>query len=87
MTLVGYGQLLATFCAARSQYAATVSGSHSLTETVLVVATAIVGLERSFHNLMLVSILYFAQFRRQRYDISARRREVGRVFFAKKCIF
>ena len=52
MTLVSYGQLLATLSTAGSQYAATICGSHSLTETVLVVATAIVGLECSFHCFM-----------------------------------
>jgi hypothetical protein len=85
--LVADGQLLATLGTTGGQHTTAVGGSHSLTEAMLVVATAIVGLERSFHNLMFVSILYFAQFRRQRYDISARRREVGRIFFAKKCIF
>jgi len=56
--LVSYGQLLAALSAARSQYSATVGGSHSLTETVLVVATAIVGLECSLH-LILYRFYYF----------------------------
>ena len=35
-TFVCYGQFLATFSTAGSQYAATIGGSHSLTETVFV---------------------------------------------------
>jgi len=49
VTLVGNGQLLAAFGAAGSQYTATIGGSHSLTETMLVVPSAVVGLECSFH--------------------------------------
>jgi hypothetical protein len=49
VTLVGYGQLLATLGTARSQHAATVLGGHTLAETMLVHATAIVGLKCSFH--------------------------------------
>ena len=49
VVLVRYCQFLAAMSAARCQYATTILGSHSLTEAVLVHATAIVGLERSFH--------------------------------------
>ncbi len=57
MTLVGYGQLLATLGTARGQYSATVGGGHSLTEAMLVVPSAVVGLECSFHRF--ISFLLF----------------------------
>ena len=56
MVLVRDGELLAALGTARSQYAATVLGSHALTETMLVHAAAIVRLECSFHCFLL---LYF----------------------------
>lgn len=46
---VGYSELLAALCAAGCENATTISGLHALTETVLVVALAVVGLECSFH--------------------------------------
>ena len=49
VVLVRYGQLLAALCTAGCQYTATVGGGHSLTETMLVVPSAVVGLECSFH--------------------------------------
>ena len=49
MLLVRNGQLLATLGATSCQYATTVGGGHSLTETVLVVTATVVGLECSFH--------------------------------------
>ena len=67
--LITNGQLLATLSAARSQNAATIGSSHSLTETVLVVAATVVGLECSFHNFMLVLFRLQHQFGRQRYNI------------------
>lgn len=48
--LIGNGQLLAALGTAGSQYAATVGGGHSLTETMLVAPSAVVGLECSFHR-------------------------------------
>ena len=61
MTLVSYGQFLAALCTARSQYATTVGGSHSLTETMLVIPSAIVGLECSFHCFIIVFIIFGLQ--------------------------
>jgi hypothetical protein len=49
MMLVTDGELLTTLCAARSQHAATVLGGHTLAETMLVHAAAIVRLKCSFH--------------------------------------
>ena len=43
------GELLTAFSTTRSQNATTVGSRHALTETMLVVSLAIVGLERSFH--------------------------------------
>ena len=43
------GELLTAFGTTRSQNATTVGSRHALTETMLVVSLAIVGLERSFH--------------------------------------
>ena len=53
-TLVSYGQFLATFSAACSQYAATVSGSHSLQEAVFVTTLALGRLECTFHCLIII---------------------------------
>ena len=47
--LVRYSQLLAALGATRSQHAATVLGGHTLAETMLVHAAAIVRLKCSFH--------------------------------------
>lgn len=47
--LIRYGQLLAALCTTGSQHLATVGGSHSLTETVLVDSLPARRLERSFH--------------------------------------
>ena len=44
-------ELLTAFGTTRSQNATTVGSRHALTETMLVVSLAIVGLERSFHFL------------------------------------
>jgi hypothetical protein len=58
--LVRNRQLLTTLSAARSQNAATILGSHSLTEAVLVDATAIVRLKCSFHCFLLIYLLLFS---------------------------
>ena len=52
VVLVRYCQLLAAMCAARSQYATTILGSHTLTETMLVHATTIVRLKCSWIVIM-----------------------------------
>jgi hypothetical protein len=57
--LIANAQLFAAFSAAGSQHAATVLGSHSLTETVLVHSSAIVGLECSFHRFFYVLFVLF----------------------------
>ena len=62
VVLVGDGQLLAAFGAAGCQYAATVSGGHSFTETVLVSSLSVRGLECSFHRCIFFMLLFF-QFR------------------------
>ena len=50
MNLIAHGELLATFSAAHSEHTATVLGGHALTESVLVVALPVVGLECSLHD-------------------------------------
>ena len=62
VVLVGDGQLFAAFGAAGCQYAATVSGGHSFTETVLVSSLSVRGLECSFHRCIFFMLLFF-QFR------------------------
>jgi hypothetical protein len=57
MCLIRYGQFLATFCAARGQYASAVLRGHSLSETVLVIAATVVGLKCSFHIFVLLFIV------------------------------
>lgn len=47
--LIGNGEFLAALCATGSENATTIGGLHALTETVLVIALAIVRLECSFH--------------------------------------
>jgi len=49
MYLIRNSQFLTTFGTTGGQHAAAVCSEHSLTEAVLVVATAIVGLKCSFH--------------------------------------
>ena len=56
VVLVRNGQLLATLGTTRCQYTTTIGSGHSLTETVLVNAATVVGLECSFHNVMLVFV-------------------------------
>ena len=52
-------ELLTAFGTTRSQNATTVSSRHALTETMLVVSLAIVGLERSFHCCFISILLLF----------------------------
>ena len=59
VTLVRYGQLLATLGAAGSEHAAAISGEHTFTESVLVLSLAIVGLECSFHCVILLFLLSY----------------------------
>jgi len=59
VNLIGNGQFLATFGAARCQNSATVGGLHTVTETVLVVSLAVVGLECTFHCMFCFYYLLF----------------------------
>ena len=52
-TSVRHSQFFAALSATRSQYATTISRLHTLTETMLVVSFSVVGLECSFHCVML----------------------------------
>ena len=64
VTLIRNCQLFATVLTTVSQNATTILGCHSLTETVLVHTTAIVGLKCSFHcSLFLFILLIFTQVR------------------------
>jgi len=49
-SFVSHSQFLTTFSTAGSQYAATVSGGHSLQEAVFVTALALRGLKCTFHS-------------------------------------
>lgn len=49
VNFVRNGELLAALGTTGSEYATTICSGHTLTETMLVVSLAIVGLERSFH--------------------------------------
>ena len=69
VVFVGYGELLTTLGAARSQYAAAVLGCHALAESMLVHAAAIVRLECSFHFLILFFIVIIHAFGLQNYVI------------------
>ena len=53
---IGNGQLLAAMSAARSQHTTTILGGHSLTEAMLVHTTTIVGLECSFHFVVILIV-------------------------------
>lgn len=55
------GKLLAALCATGSENATTICGLHALTETVLVVALAVVRLECSFHFYIDIILLYSAK--------------------------
>ena len=54
---VGNGQFLAAVAATGGEHAAAIGAGHSLTEAVLVYATAIVGLKCSFHCYISIFIL------------------------------
>ena len=58
IVFVGYGQFLTTFGTTGCQYAATVGGSHSFTETVLVSSLSVRGLECSFHCCIFFMLLF-----------------------------
>ena len=60
MSLVRNGQFLAAFGTTRSQYTTAIGCGHSLTEAVLVVATAVVGLKCSFHIFLRYLLFTFA---------------------------
>jgi len=62
---VGNGELFATACTARSQYATTILGCHSLTEAVFVNPSTIVGLKCSFH--CFIFLLLYSRFGLQKY--------------------
>ena len=67
VVLIRNGQLLTTFCTTCRQNTATILRCHTLAETMFVGATAVVGLECSFHG----AIFYFMDFicnGRQRYS-------------------
>ena len=55
---IRYGKLLTAFGTTRSQNATAVCSGHTLTETMLVVSLAIVGLERSFHFFISILLLF-----------------------------
>ena len=55
------GKLLAALCATGSANATTICGLHALTETVLVVALAVVRLECSFHFLYRYNFIVFCK--------------------------
>ena len=59
--LIGNGEFLAALCATGSENATTIGGLHALTETVLVIALAIVRLECSFHFVLYRYNYYFLQ--------------------------
>ena len=56
--LVRYSQLLAAMFAARCQYSTTISGLHSLTESVFVLSLLDGRLKCSFHLIMYFSFLF-----------------------------
>ena len=58
MLLVRNGQLLASLCATRCQYATAIGCGHSFTETVLVLTATVVGLKCSFHILIFFLLLF-----------------------------
>ena len=60
MMLVRNGQLLTTLRTAGSQNATTILCCHTLTETMLVHATAIVRLKCSFHCLIIFFYCYYS---------------------------
>lgn len=59
--LVRNGEFLAALCATGGENATTIGGLHALTETVLVIALAIVRLECSFHFVLYRYNYYFLQ--------------------------
>ena len=85
--LVRNGQLLATLCATCSQYSATISGSHSLTETVFVLSLSVRGLECSFHFSIFALCYYSLQFRGAKIDIFFETAKQTDFFSSYFCLF
>ena len=87
MLLVRNGQLLATLCAAACQYTTTIGSGHSLTETVLVCAATVRGLECSFHSYVLLYMFHTMGFGVQNYILFCKRPNLSALFcccFSKK---
>jgi hypothetical protein len=57
IVLIRYCQFLTTLGTTASQYSATVSGSHSFTESVFVFSLSVRGLECSFHFYILFYVI------------------------------
>lgn len=62
IVFVRNGEFLSALSATCSQYSATIGGSHSLTETVLVFSLSVRGLECSFHLRIYVLCYYSHEF-------------------------
>ena len=62
IVLVRNGEFLSALGATCSQYSATIGGSHSLTETVLVFSLSVRGLKCSFHLRIYVLCYYSHEF-------------------------
>lgn len=58
MYLIRNSELLTSFCATHSQYAATVFSGHALAEAVLVVSFPVVGLKSSFHDFISFILIF-----------------------------
>ena len=69
MVLVRNSEFLTAVCTAGSKYATTILGLHTLTETMLVHAAAVVWLECSFHIRFILDFVLFPQFGMQKYII------------------
>ena len=65
--LVRNSKFFTTFGTTGSQYAATILCCHSLTETMLVYPSPVVGLECSFHCFIVDLLLLFSHFGVQKY--------------------
>ena len=62
IVLVRNGEFLSALSATCGQYSATIGGSHSLTETVLVFSLSVRGLKCSFHLRIYVLCYYSHEF-------------------------
>ena len=87
MLLVRNSQFLATLGTTLCQYTTTIGSSHSLTETVLVVAATVVRLKCSLHNYITFYLFFTMRFGLQNYRLLFKYTNILGFFVVRERIF